>query len=387
MISKIAFFLILMAVVPDVFIDLRFISHKKGVWRRILWWMPSLAMIAYTLVFVFDRNFAPADVTVVNVYLFLVGLLVVPKCLFAICSAIGWAIRKVCRSKRNYGNLVGVLMVVFCWYVLIYGSFVGFRQMKVSHVTYESPCLPEAFDGYRIVQFSDVHIGSYIGNEELLQMFVDSINAQNADMVVFTGDLQNREPQEIYPFLDVLGSLKSKDGVFSVIGNHDYADYIEASPAVKAANERETRELEKRMGWQLLVNEHRVVKRGGDSIVVAGMDNDGDGRKFPQNGDVNKTLHGVSDSAFIVMLEHDPTSWRRKILPQSKAQLTLSGHTHAMQFMLGRWSPVAFVYDEWGGMYYESGRAMNVSTGVGGFIPFRFGVPGEIVVIELRIRN
>ena len=114
MISKIAFFLILMAVVPDVFIDRRFISHKKGVWRRILWWMPSLAMIAYTLVFVFDRNFAPADVTVVNVYLFLVGLLVVPKCLFAICSAIGWAIRKVCRSKRNYGNLVGVLLVAFC---------------------------------------------------------------------------------------------------------------------------------------------------------------------------------------------------------------------------------------------------------------------------------
>ena len=376
-----------MAVVPDMYIDRRFIRHKKGVWRRILWWMPTLAMIAYTLVFVFDRDFAPADVMVLNVYLFLVGLLVVPKCLFAICSVIGWAIRKACRSKRNYGNLVGVVLVAFSWYVLIYGSFVGFRQVTVRHVTYESPCLPKTFDGYRIVQFSDVHIGSYIGNEKLLQEFVDSINAQKADMVVFTGDLQNREPQEIYPFRKMLGSLKAKDGVFSVIGNHDYANYIEASPEVKAANERETRSLEVQMGWQLLINEHRMVRRGGDSIVVAGMDNDGDGRKFPQNGDIAKTLRGVGDSAFVLMLEHDPTAWRRKILPQDKAQLTLSGHTHAMQFMLGGWSPVAFVYDEWGGMYYEGSRAMNVSTGVGGFIPFRFGVPGEIVVIELKMKN
>ena len=387
MITKIAFLLILMAVVPDWYIDRRFVRRQKGLWRRILWWMPTLAMTVYTLMFVFDRNFAPSDITVLNVYLFLVGLLVVPKCLFTISSAIGWVIRKACRSKQNYGNLVGVVLVAFNWYVLIYGSFVGFRDATVRHVTYESACLPKAFDGYRIVQFSDVHVGSYIGNEELLQKFVDSINAQKADMVVFTGDLQNREPGEIRHFSDMLSGIKAKDGVFSVIGNHDYADYIEADPEVKVANERETRELEKGMGWQLLVNEHQVVRRGGDSIVVAGMDNDGDGRKFPQNGDVAKTLEGVADSAFVVMLEHDPTAWRRKILPQSKAQLTLSGHTHAMQFMLGGWSPVTFVYDEWGGMYYEADRALNVSTGVGGFIPFRFGVPGEVVVIELRIKN
>ena len=388
MITRIAILLILMAVVPDLYIDRRFLRRIKGrraMLRRLLWWLPTLGMIAYTMVFVFDRQFAPSDIKILNVYLFLVGLLITPKCLFALCSAIGWGVKKMIRRKANYGNIVGVVMVVLNWYVLFYGSFVGFDQITVREMTYESAELPEAFDGYRIVQFSDAHVGTYIGGREhLLSAVVDTINAQCPDMVVFAGDLQNREPQEIRPFVDVLGGIKAKDGVFSVIGNHDYADYIEATPDIKAENEKETRELERKMGWRLLVNEHEVVRRGTDSIVIAGLDNDGDGKKFPQRGDVRKALEGVSDSAFVVMAEHDPTCWRRKILPESRAQLTLSGHTHAMQFMIGNWSPAFFVYKEWGGLFSEGARALIVSTGIGGFIPFRFGVPGEIVVITMR---
>ena len=388
MITRIAILLILMAVVPDLYIDRRFLRRIKGrraMLRRLLWWLPTLGMIAYTMVFVFDRQFAPSDIKILNVYLFLVGLLITPKCLFALCSAIGWGVKKMIRRKANYGNIVGVVMVVLNWYVLFYGSFVGFDQITVREMTYESAELPESFDGYRIVQFSDAHVGTYIGGREhLLSAVVDTINAQCPDMVVFAGDLQNREPQEIRPFVDVLGGIKAKDGVFSVIGNHDYADYIEATPDIKAENEKETRELERKMGWRLLVNEHEVVRRGADSIVIAGLDNDGDGKKFPQRGDVRKALEGVSDSAFVVMAEHDPTCWRRKILPESRAQLTLSGHTHAMQFMIGNWSPASFVYKEWGGVFYEGARALIVSTGIGGFIPFRFGVPGEIVVITMR---
>ena len=388
MITRIAILLILMAVVPDLYIDRRFLRRIKGrraMLRRLLWWLPTLGMIAYTMVFVFDRQFAPSDIKILNVYLFLVGLLITPKCLFALCSAIGWGVKKMIRRKANYGNIVGVVMVVLNWYVLFYGSFVGFDQITVREMTYESAELPEAFDGYRIVQFSDAHVGTYIGGREhLLSAVVDTINAQCPDMVVFAGDLQNREPQEIRPFVDVLGGIKAKDGVFSVIGNHDYADYIEATPDIKEDNEKETRELERKMGWRLLVNEHEVVRRGTDSIVIAGLDNDGDGKKFPQRGDVRKALEGVSDRAFVVMAEHDPTCWRRKILPESRAQLTLSGHTHAMQFMIGNWSPASFVYKEWGGLFSEGARALIVSTGIGGFIPFRFGVPGEIVVITMR---
>ena len=388
MITRIAILLILMAVVPDLYIDRRFLRRIKGrraMLRRLLWWLPTLGMIAYTMVFVFDRQFAPSDIKILNVYLFLVGLLITPKCLFALCSAIGWGVKKMIRRKANYGNIVGVVMVVLNWYVLFYGSFVGFDQITVREMTYESAELPESFDGYRIVQFSDAHVGTYIGGREhLLSAVVDTINAQCPDMVVFAGDLQNREPQEIRPFVDVLGGIKAKDGVFSVIGNHDYSDYIEATPDIKAENEKETRELERKMGWRLLVNEHEVVRRGTDSIVIAGLDNDGDGKKFPQRGDVRKALEGVSDRAFVVMAEHDPTCWRRKILPESRAQLTLSGHTHAMQFMIGNWSPASFVYKEWGGLFSEGARALIVSTGIGGFIPFRFGVPGEIVVITMR---
>lgn len=388
MITRIAILLILMAVVSDLYIDRRFLRRIKGrraMLRRLLWWLPTLGMIAYTMVFVFDRQFAPSDIKILNVYLFLVGLLITPKCLFALCSAIGWGVKKMIRRKANYGNIVGVVMVVLNWYVLFYGSFVGFDQITVREMTYESAELPEAFDGYRIVQFSDAHVGTYIGGREhLLSAVVDTINAQSPDMVVFAGDLQNREPQEIRPFVDVLGGIKAKDGVFSVIGNHDYADYIEATPDIKEENEKETRELERKMGWRLLVNEHEVVRRGADSIVIAGLDNDGDGKKFPQRGDVRKALEGVSDRAFVVMAEHDPTCWRRKILPESRAQLTLSGHTHAMQFMIGNWSPASFVYKEWGGLFSEGTRALIVSTGIGGFIPFRFGVPGEIVVITMR---
>ncbi|MDD5895375.1 MAG: metallophosphoesterase, partial [Prevotellaceae bacterium] len=191
-------------------------------------------------------------------------------------------------------------------------------------------------------------------------------------------------PDEILPHMSILGSLKSRDGVYSVLGNHDYANYIVADAATKRSNELKTAALERQMGWQLLVNENVPIRRGSDSIVVAGMANDGDGIHFPQLGDLRSTLRGVGEGAFVVMLQHDPSSWRRKILPGSRAQLTLSGHTHAMQFGLFGWSPASWVYTEWGGLFLEGFRAINVSTGMGGFIPFRFGMPGEIVVVTLR---
>lgn len=186
--------------------------------------------------------------------------------------------------------------------------------------------------------------------------------------------------------LQTLEQVKAKDGVYSVLGNHDYSGYINASSATKVANERELISLQRQIGWDLLMNEHRVIRRGVDSIVVAGMENDGR-PPFPSKGDIAKTLAGVADGAFIVMLEHDPSSWRRTILPKSKAQLTLSGHTHAGQLKVFGWSPAAFSYSEWDGMYEEGGRAINVSAGMGGFIPFRLGASNEIVVITLRCKK
>lgn len=392
MIVRIFIPVLLMIVLADGYVHLRYLRGRVSAKAILLWWLPGVLMVLYTAFLALQKDFAPSDNGLLDIYLFFLGLIVVAKLVFVICSATGWGIsclvyRLLHRSgpRRNYGNAVGVVMVLLIWYVLFYGSFMGFDKLTVRQVEYASEDLPEAFDGYRIVHFSDAHVGTYgMERQHLLRRNIDSIMAQRPDMIVFTGDLQNMQPGEVTPHEALLASLHAPDGVFSVLGNHDYAEYVKADEATKAANCRAMVDGQRRMGWTLLLNESRMVRRGADSIVVAGMENDGDGKKFPQKGDIAKTLQGVGDSAFVVMLEHDPSSWRRKILPQSTAQLTLSGHTHAMQFALWGWSPASLVYSEWGGVFTEGSRSINVSTGLGGFIPFRFGVPGEIVVITLK---
>ena len=169
-----------------------------------------------------------------------------------------------------------------------------------------------------------------------------------------------------------------------MLGNHDYAMYIDADEARKVANNREVVSLEKQMGWTLLRNEHRTIERGKDHIILAGMENDGDGKKFPQLGNINKTLKGVKKDDFILLLEHDPSSWRRKIIPDGRAQLTLSGHTHKMQFTLFGWCPMSVTGKEFNGWYSEGSQSLFVTAGIGGLIPFRFDAPGEIVVLTLK---
>ncbi len=387
MIARIFVYLLLMIVLPCLYVDLRYLRRKRfgRVWVRMLWWLPGFCMTVFTVVLAMHPDFAPADTTALNFYLFLLGLLVVPNFVFALCSVVGLALKKWLHMRRNYGNHVGLAMVAVHWYVLIYGSTIGFNEIVVKHIDYASADLPEAFDGYRIVQFSDAHVGTYSSDRDyLLDAAVDSINAQHADMIVFTGDLQNMRPVEVERHARTLSALHAPDGVFSVLGNHDYADYLHADTATKAVNCRRMVDLQRQMGWTLLRNEHRVVRRGGDSIIVAGMENDGISKRSPERGDIGKTLSGTSPRDFVLMLQHDPSCWRRKILPQCNAQLTLSGHTHGMQFELFGWSPIAFKYSEWGGLYREGARAIFVSTGLGGFLPFRFGVPGEVVVITLH---
>lgn len=303
----------------------------------------------------------------------------------AVLIAVTGALWLYCRRTRHLWIRRAALLVgLLLWYVYIYGSLVGFRKLEIRHVELSFSDLPEAFDGYRIVQFSDAHVGTYTGwRQDILARAIDSINAQKADAIVFTGDLQNKEPKEIRQQLPLLSRLKAKDGVYSVLGNHDYAAYIDADDFTKYANCGETRSLQQDMDWHLLCNSHRKIRRGQEFLVIAGMENDGEGR-FPEFGDIAQTLYGLNRSSFVVMLEHDPTSWRRKILPHSHAQLTLSGHTHGGQLQLLGWSPVQWRYRESAGLYQQGHRALFVSKGLGGVIPFRFGATGEIVVITLK---
>jgi len=295
--------------------------------------------------------------------------------LIALTATTIWAYK-----RRQKLVLAGAAVV---WYIALYGTFIGFQKLEVNHQTYTSAELPKAFDGYKIVLFSDAHVGSYRGmNEWLLQRTVDSINAQKPDMIVFTGDLQNVNPQEIAHHMSTLSQLKAKDGVYSVLGNHDYDKYLLEKDGLNTMPCAETIALEKRMGWHLLQNENCTIKRGNDSLTIAGLDNDGDGKRFPQRGNVKKALQGASP--FVIMLEHDPSAWRRKILPDGRAQLTLSGHTHNMQFALFGWAPMKLTGKEINGWYEEGRQSLFVTAGLGGLIPFRFGATGEIVVIELK---
>lgn len=304
------------------------------------------------------------------------GLVVAPLLVWLICRL------ALPRKYRRWCFLACTLLI---WGVMWYGTHPGFDELQVHHIEFASPDLPETFDGYRIVQFSDAHVGTLTGSRlSLLQSSIDSINAQQGDMIVFTGDMQNILPDELPPLTSYFQQLHAPDGVYAILGNHDYAVYQTGTDAEKASNCKKTVQSLRDMRFDLLLNEHRVIRRDSDSLVIAGMENWGNVERMPRLGDVGKTLAGVSDSAFVVLLQHDPSCWRDCILPQCKAQLTLSGHTHGGQFSLFGWAPVSLRYSEWGGTTYEGSRAIHVSTGIGSLIPFRLGMPREIVVITLR---
>ena len=393
MIARDIILFLLLTILPFLYFDLR-VWRKMAWWKRILCWIPCLAMVAYTVYLALEPDFIPGNdrIFILYTYLFLLGLVIIPMWTYILCSLAGRGCsmlvrkcKKTTKPPHNYGNLLGLLSIPAVWFVLFWGSFVGFNKLEVNYQEYASPDLPKAFDGYKIVQFSDAHVGSYLKhNTWVLQRAIDSINAQKPDMIVFTGDLQNIQPSDIYPHLDVLSSLKAKDGIYSILGNHDYAEYVGCDEAMKVANCRETVSLERQMGWTVLLNEHRKIERNDQYIILAGMENDGNGKKFPRKGDIQKTLEGVSDGDFILMLEHDPYSWRHHILLESHAQLTLSGHTHGMQFNILGWCPLSVTGKEYEGWYKEGKQSLFVTAGLGGLIPFRFGATGEIVVLTLK---
>ena len=384
MIARIFIFIILATLLPDLYIYRRYIRHRfdLSLLMRLLWWVPGAAMVAVTLVYAMIDDFAPANLTLFNIYLFMLGLIVVPKLLFVLSSIAGRGVRRMTGGMRNWGNYFGLLLVLGQLYVLFTGSMAGTDRLRVRRVTISVPNLPKSFDGYRIVQFSDIHLGSM--RSELLERAVEQMNRQRPDMIAFTGDIQNMRPDELTRHASTLCRLHAKDGVYSVLGNHDYSQYVPKLPMQQRRhNEMLTREFHANVGWQLLLNDHRIIRRGNDSIVIAGEENDGL-PPFPSKADLKRTLRGVNARSFVVMLQHDPSAWRRSILPGSNVQLTLSGHTHGGQMSLFGLRPTNLTGREDDGLYQEAGRYLFVSTGLGGFVPFRFHMDPEVVEITLR---
>lgn len=386
MIARIIIPILLAIVLPDIYIDMHYWRHHKGYiwWRRLLWWLPSVLMVAYSIAIASTRNFVPDEMMFINVYMMLVGLVVMPKMLFALCSGIGYLVCKYTHRHRNYGNFIWLPFAAGAIYIIMYGFIVGFGKLEVKHLDLYFDDLPEAFDGYRIVHFSDAHVGSFqYDKKSILQRDIDSINAQKADMVVFTGDIQNMQPDELLPVMPLLSKVKAKDGVYSVLGNHDYSIYIDATEDVKKANIKATVDREQQMGWTVLRNDNRVIRRDADSLVIAGEENGGR-KPSPKLADLEKSLHGVSKGAFIVMLQHDPNVWQEKIVPDGRVQLTLSGHTHAGQVSVFglRFTQLTARNDY--GLYNQGRQQLYVTSGLGGVVAMRFGATAEIAVITLH---
>lgn len=293
-------------------------------------------------------------------------------------------------SRRKFLSQVALGLATIPFASVLYGMYQGRYNFRVLRYTLYFEDLPAAFDGYRLSQISDIHSGSF-DNKEKIKYGVDLLNEQESDMIVFTGDLVNNEAKEMEQWTEMFGDIKAKDGVYSILGNHDYGDYKKWDSAeAKKENLDTLKQTHAKMGWDLLLNEHRIIERNGEKIALVGVENWGSGG-FKKEGDLDKAGKGLQEKDFKVLLSHDPSYWQEKIKKdKNNYHLTLSGHTHGMQFGIEipgwfKWSPAQYRYENWAGIYEEFGRYINVNRGFG-FLAFpgRVGIWPEISVIELK---
>lgn len=323
------------------------------------------------------------------------------KIIFCIFSLIG-SIPAIWRGKRlKLGKWIGLPIASVAFFMMWWGAGVTRKQLEIVEIDISSPKIPQGFDNYRIVQISDLHVGTWGSDTEFISRLCDSVNALRPDVILFTGDIVNRETRELQPFLKVLSGLKAKDGVFSVLGNHDYGDYISwPTKDEKSENLQLLKNWQRQIGWHLLNNESVDLVSHSDTIRLIGVENWGE-PPFHQYGHLTEayplskdSVRNLNDSTYKILMTHNPEHWIREASHISNIDLTLSGHTHAMQmeFKLGdkKWSPSVFKYPTWGGLYRKdntSGSPMylyvNIGAGEVG-MPFRIGAIPEITLLTLH---
>lgn len=270
---------------------------------------------------------------------------------------------------------------VMGWFA--FGFIEGWKRLELKHITFTSPDLPPYFDGYRLVQITDFHLGSFPPGNDFVQKVVDATNNEEPDMILFTGDLVNNQASEVEPYLDTLGQLHASDGIYSIWGNHDYCEYgNNHSIGALRRNRRMLYGYQESLGWHQLMNEHHVVSHGMASIAVIGVENPGQ-PPFTNRSNLKKAMKGLNPDMFKILLSHDPHHWRREVVGK-KIQLTLAGHTHAGQLKIGKWTPARMAFKEWGGAYRIGEQMLYVSSGIGGSFPFRLGAWPELTVITLK---
>jgi predicted MPP superfamily phosphohydrolase len=292
-------------------------------------------------------------------------------------------------TRIQFFNQMGLGVAALWAGSMIYGVTRGKFGYRVLQERIVFPDLPEAFDGVRIVQISDLHLGSFNEAFDDVQPGFDLINSLDADYVFFTGDMVNNFANEAEPWVDRLAGIQAKGGKFSILGNHDYGDYAMGNqPELKKQSQQRLFEIHKEAGFRLLRNENVLLEKDGQSIRLLGSENWGLG--FHQHGDLAKTMEGVTNEEFKILLSHDPTHWSEQVIKQTNIALTFSGHTHGAQMGVElpqfgiKISPVSVRYKRWGGLYQEGNQYLYINRGFG-FLAFpgRVGMAPEITLIEL----
>jgi uncharacterized protein len=388
-------------------------NHHQQRLKKIIYisfWSVNICMVMLILAGLLFRT-STRDYKVLTWYYYLFGIFLVvyvPKILFVtfhftedILHGIKWIfaklfIRKKAQDQNNtisrsrFLSQAGLILASVPFFEFVWGMAKGRFNFRVEHIQVSFPNLPKSFDGLRIIHISDIHIGSFRGLETHVSEAVEMINAQNADFIFFTGDLVNNFHEEMEGWVPVFSRMKAKYGIFSILGNHDYGDYYNwPSEAEKAENFRKIKEYQNQINFRLLDNKSVKLSHNSEEIALIGVENWGH-PPFPQYADFERASKEVSHIPFKILLSHDPTYWDVKILRQTDVSLTLSGHTHGMQFGIrigGKelWSPAQFMYKHWAGLYRDNNQFLYVNRGFGyiGY-PGRVGMPPEITVLELK---
>ncbi len=383
----IIFVIPLLALWSDYYIYRRCLRGcKRGI--KIAWWSLSALTIVAVILTIATQLTGETNINTVMWTLFLFFIVYMPKGLYTLLSLCDYLPRLWHKSRSRWGHYAGIALALYTVGAMLYGAFYGRQHPVYTHQTITSSRLPEAFDGYRIVQFSDLHIETLGSAARHLPQWVESINALNPDLILFTGDLVNRQGGELIPHMAILSRLSAKEGVYSILGNHDYGDYNHwESLQAKADTLQSLIAHEGELNWTMLNNRSVVLHRGNDSIALIGVENWGE-PPFPQYGNLKAAYPHLNDDTYKILLSHNPKHWRAEVLPLSNIDLTLAGHTHAMQLKLG-WgrgiSPAALRYPEWSGLYTEEDQHLYVNEGMGCVgIPMRIGARPEITLITLK---
>jgi len=293
-------------------------------------------------------------------------------------------------SRRKFVSQIGLGLAAIPFLSLLYGETIGKYNYKVIRQRIFFPDLPDEFDGFTITQISDVHSGSF-DNPDKINYAIDLVNEQNSDMILFTGDIVNTDAKEMHPWIETFKRIKEhKYGKYSVLGNHDYGEYVTwPSEAAKEENFQAIKDLYGQIDFKLMLNEHTVIEKGKDKIALVGVENWG--HNFKKVGDINLASANLTKEDFKILMSHDPSHWDYEVKNHDKNfHLTLSGHTHGMQFGIEipgviKWSPIQYIYKQWAGLYENKGRYVYVNRGFG-FHAYsgRVGIMPEITVIELK---